>query len=82
MASVGVGGAGAPGSVGRGRAVLGSGGRGGQTDMITLLATRGNEFVDLERWTSRDELCRALEAPIWDRFRTFAGQPLVRGEVI
>ncbi len=50
--------------------------------MITLLATRGNEFVDLERWTSRDELCRALEAPIWDRFRTFAGQPLVRGEVI
>jgi len=60
----------------------GRAGRGGQTDTITLLATRGNKLVDLERWTSRDELCQALEAPIWDRFGTFAEQPLVRGEVI
>jgi hypothetical protein len=26
-------------------------------------------------------LCYALEAPVWDRFGTFAGHPLVSGEV-
>jgi hypothetical protein len=37
--------------------------------------------VDVERWTGRDDLCYALEAPIWDRFGSFAGQPQVAGTV-
>jgi hypothetical protein len=56
--------------------------RGGHTDTITLLRLDGEELVEVERWTGRDELCHALEAPVWDRFGTFVGQPLVRGEVI
>lgn len=60
----------------------GRAGRGGQTDTIKLLRLEREELVDVERWTSRDELCQALEAPVWDRFGTFSGQPLVRGEVI
>lgn len=60
----------------------GRAGRGGETDTISLLRPQGDELVDVERWTSRDELCFALEAPIWDRFGTFAGQPLVRREAI
>ena len=44
--------------------------------------TRGQPAVDVERWSSRDELGYALEAPVWDRFGSFAGQPFVRGEVI
>src|ERR1700753_51830 len=31
-------------------------------------------LIDVERWSGRDELCYALEAPIWDRFGFFAGQ--------
>jgi hypothetical protein len=41
-----------------------------------------DELVDVERWIGRDELCYALEAPIWDRFGSFAGQPLIVGTVI
>ncbi len=36
----------------------------------------------VERWTSRDELCYALEAPVWDRFGSFAGQPPIAGTVV
>ena len=39
-------------------------------------------MIDVEGWSSRDELTYALEAPVWDRFGAFAGQPLIRGEVI
>jgi hypothetical protein len=60
----------------------GRAGRGGQTDTIKLLRLEREKLVDVERWTSRDELCNALEAPIWDRLGTFVGQPLVSGEVI
>lgn len=60
----------------------GRAGCGGQTDTIKLLRLEREKLVDVERWTSRDELCNALEAPIWDRSGTFAGQPLVSGEVI
>ena len=60
----------------------GHAGRGGRTDTITLARVDGEELVDVERWSSRDELCYALEAPVWDRFGTFAGQPRVRGEVL
>lgn len=60
----------------------GHAGRGGHTDTITLLRLAGEELAEVERWTGRDELCRALEAPVWERFGTFVGHPLVRGEVI
>ena len=54
----------------------------GRTATITLSRIEGDELVDVERWSSRDELAYALEAPVWDRFGVFAGQPLIRGEVI
>jgi len=64
-------------------AFSGRAGRSGQTDTITLLRVEGDELVEVERWTGgRDELCHALEAPVWERFGTFAGHPPVRGEVI
>ncbi len=33
--------------------------------------------AELECWLGRDELAYALEAPVWDRFGTFAGHPKV-----
>ena len=60
----------------------GRAGRGGRTDRIVLSRLDRDELVDVERWTGRDELCYALEAPIWDRFGSFAGQPLIVGTVI
>ena len=60
----------------------GRAGTGGRTDTIKLARLEDGELVDVERWTSRDELCYALEAPMWERFGTFAGHPLIRGEVI
>ena len=39
------------------------------------------ELADVERWSRRDELDYALEAPVWDCFGRFAGQPQVRGNV-
>lgn len=55
---------------------------GGETGVIRLVRRDGTELADVERWTGRDELCYALEARVWDRFGTFAGHPLVRGDVI
>lgn len=60
----------------------GRAGKGGQTDTITLLRLDGGELAEVERWSGRDELCHALEAPVWERFGTFVGHPLVSGEVI
>lgn len=60
----------------------GQAGRGGRTDVIQLLRLEGDALVDVERWTGRDELCHALEAPVWDRFGTFNGHPRIHGEVI
>jgi hypothetical protein len=60
----------------------GRAGSGGRTDAITLPRLEGEELIEVERWTSRDELCHALEAPVWERFGTFAGQPRVAGEVV
>lgn len=60
----------------------GQAGRSGHTDVIQLLRLEGETLVDVERWTGRDELCHALEAPVWDRFGRFNGHPLIRGEVI
>jgi hypothetical protein len=60
----------------------GRAGKGGSTGTITLSRVGNDELIDVERWTSRDELAYALEAPVWDRYGMFAGQPLVRGEVL
>jgi hypothetical protein len=61
----------------------GRAGAGGRTEAITLWRLEGGELVEVERWTySRDELCYALEAPVWERFGTFVGHPAIRGEVI
>ena len=60
----------------------GRAGRIGSVERILLSRVQGDELVDVERWSGRDELCYALEAPIWDRFGSFAGQPLIVGTVI
>jgi hypothetical protein len=60
----------------------GRSGRSGCADAIKLLQSVGEGLVDVERWTSRDERCYALAAPVWDRFGTFIGHPQVRGEVV
>jgi hypothetical protein len=57
-------------------------GRGGETGLIRLSRVEDDQLVDVERWTFRDELGHALEAPVWDRFGSFAGQPVISGEVI
>jgi hypothetical protein len=49
--------------------------------MITLSRREGGEFVDVDRWTGRDQLALALEGPVWDRYAGFAGQPWIRGTV-
>jgi hypothetical protein len=61
----------------RGRA-----GQGGRVDRIVLHRLEGDDLVGVERWTGRDELCYALEAPVWDRFGSFVGQPRITGTVV
>jgi hypothetical protein len=61
----------------RGRA-----GRGGEIDIIRLQQVRGEESHEVRLWSDIDELAAALAAPVWGRFGTFAGHPLVRAEVI
>jgi hypothetical protein len=56
--------------------------QGCRTDTITLLRLEDGALVDVERWSGRDELCYALEAPVWERFGTFVGHPPVHGDVI
>jgi len=45
----------------------GRAGTGGRTDTVRLLKLEDDELLEIERWTSRDELCYALEAPVWER---------------
>lgn len=59
----------------------GGAGRGGAVGTIVLSRIDGGVLVDVERWTGRDELAHALEAPIWDRYGSFAGQPPISGAV-
>jgi hypothetical protein len=59
----------------------GRAGRGGHVDRLVLSRVDGDELVAVESWTSHDELCYALEAPVWDRFGSFAGQPPIAGTV-
>ena len=51
----------------------GRAGHGGTTGTITLSGFAGDELVDVERWTGRDELALALEGPVWDRYGQFTG---------
>ena len=60
----------------------GQAGRGGQINPIRLYRLEGDELVETERWTGRDELTYALEAPVWRRFGSFVGLSHVRGELI
>jgi hypothetical protein len=59
----------------------GRAGRGGTTETITFSGFAGDELVDVERWTGRDELALALEGPVWDRYGQFVGHPWIRGTV-
>jgi hypothetical protein len=61
----------------RGRA-----GKGGEIDVIRLQPVRDEESREVRLWPNNDELANALAAPVWGRFGTFAGHPLVRAEVI
>jgi hypothetical protein len=61
----------------RGRA-----GQGCEIDVIRLQHVGGEELREVRLWSDSDELAHALAAPVWGRFGTFAGQPLVRAEVI
>jgi hypothetical protein len=60
----------------------GRAGAGGEIGTITLSRLQDGELVDVERWTGRDELADALEAPVWGRYGSFAGQPPIDGTVI
>jgi hypothetical protein len=46
----------------------GRAGQGGRVGTITSSRIEAGELIDVERWTGRDELTYALEAPIWDRY--------------
>jgi len=59
----------------------GRAGLGGKVGTIALSRVDGGELVDVERWSRRDQLAYALEAPVWDRFGQFNGHPRVRGTV-
>ena len=56
--------------------------RRGATIATVPFSGRAGRGGTVERWSGHDELCYALEAPIWDRFGSFAGQPLIVGTVI
>ncbi len=59
----------------------GRAGEGGRTGRIVLSRVEGDQLVGVERWTGRDELAYALEAPVWDRYGSFAGHPRIRATV-
>jgi hypothetical protein len=61
----------------RGRA-----GQGGEIDVIRLQRVSDEESRELRLWPDSEELASSLAAPVWGRFGTFAGHPLVRAEVI
>jgi hypothetical protein len=61
----------------RGRA-----GPGGEIDVIRLQRVCDEESREIRLWPDSEELAYALAAPVWGRFGTFAGHPLVRAEVV
>jgi hypothetical protein len=58
----------------------GRAGAGGESGTIVLSLLDGGS---VEIWSSewREELGHALDAPVWDRFGAFAGQPRISGAV-
>jgi hypothetical protein len=60
----------------------GRSGQGGEIDVIRLQGVRDGESREVRLWPGSEELANALAAPVWSRFGTFAGHPLVRAEVI
>jgi len=58
----------------------GRAGAGGETGTIVLSLLDGRS-VEITPWACRDELTYALEAPVWDRFGSFAGQPRISATV-
>ena len=61
----------------RGRA-----GQGGEIDVIRLQRVRDEELREVRFWPESEELANALAAPVWERFGSFVGHPLIRGEVL
>ena len=61
----------------RGRA-----GQGGEIDVIRLQRVNDKASREVRLWPDSEELASSLAAPVWGRFATFAGHPLVRTEVI
>ena len=60
---------------------VGRAGRGGEIGPTRVSRRVGGALCERDQWTPRDELGYALEAPIWDRYGSFAGHPLIRGLV-
>jgi hypothetical protein len=60
---------------------VGRAGRGGEIDAIKISKDDADGRAD-SAFGFRDALALALEAPVWDRYGMFAGQPWIRGEVI
>ncbi len=56
-------------------------GEGGTTGRISLGRLEGRQLVQIDRWSVSEELVSALEAPVWDRYGRFAGDPWIRGTV-
>ncbi len=61
-------------------AFTGRAGTGGEIDAIVLSHLDGRS-VEIGRFAWRDEFAYALEAPVWDRFGSFAGHPRITGTV-
>jgi len=57
----------------------GRAGEGGRVGTIGLSRLEGGQLLDVERWSGRDRLAYALEAPVWDRYGSFTGPPQVGG---
>jgi hypothetical protein len=59
----------------------GRAGVGGTIETVAFRRRGARAPVDERAWW-RDELAYALEAPVWERYGTFAGQPQIRAEVV
>ena len=62
-------------------AFSGRAGAGGEIGTIVLSVLDGRS-VEIGRFACRDEVVYAVEAPVWDRFGSFAGYPRISGAVV
>lgn len=60
----------------------GKAGAGGEIGTITLSRLQDGELVDVDSAIWGDEFAYALEAPVWGRYGSFAGQPPIDGTVV